>query len=78
MFPHGSNVHMGGGGQPSALFNVCRYSVQGLKQPGSEVDHNPPSSAEVRRSVLLLPLYASSAWTGIYLLLITTGHHPTV
>ena len=41
-------------------------SFLGVKRPGREVDHSPPSSAAVNKiwSYILLHLYAFMAWTG--------------
>jgi len=37
-------------GAPSFLFSVNRGSFLGLKRPGSDVDHSPASSAEVKNA----------------------------
>jgi hypothetical protein len=41
-----------------------KLGVMGVKRPGREADHPPPSSAEVkmRRAKLPLPQYAFMAW----------------
>lgn len=52
----------------SLLFNGYRVSYSGVKQPGSEVDHLPLSSAEVSKNLwssTSIPLYAFMAWTGL-------------
>jgi len=36
-----------------------------VKQAGRDVDHTPPSSADVKNGVTLpIPLYAMMVWTG--------------
>ena len=46
----------------------CRCSFPGLNRPEREVNHLPPSSAEVKNKwsfrPILFPLYALMAWTG--------------
>jgi hypothetical protein len=41
-------------------------SLTGVKQPGCDVDHSPPNSAEVKHewSIPLLPVCAFMAWKG--------------
>jgi hypothetical protein len=34
----------------------------GVKRPGREVDHSPPSSADVRNDGVILPLPGISSW----------------
>jgi hypothetical protein len=46
-------------GPPSLLNNGYRLSFPGLKRPGTDVDHPPPPSAEVKERVQLY-LYSSS------------------
>jgi len=46
-------------GPPSLLYNGYRVSFLGVKQPGCDVDHPPPSSAEVKERVAL-HLYSPS------------------
>ena len=50
----------------SILFNGYLCYLLGLKRPGREVNHPPPSSAEVTNewSLPLLLLHAFMAWTG--------------
>ena len=51
-------------GLPSLLCN--RYRVlPGLKRPGSDVDHAPPSSAEVKEKVELYP-YSPLGLRGVF------------
>jgi hypothetical protein len=40
-------------------------SFPGIKRPGCEVDHSPPSNAEIKNewSYTSAPLYAFMAWT---------------
>lgn len=58
-------------GLPSFLFEGYRSFVpHEVKQPGRDVDHSPPSSAEAKNEwsyILLLP-YAIKAWywTAVY------------
>jgi hypothetical protein len=60
------NVQTGSGAQPAS------YSVGiGVKRPGRDVDHSPPNAeVRMRGAMLLLPLYAFMAWTGIPFLLV--------
>jgi hypothetical protein len=34
----------------------------GVKRPGCEADHSPPSSAEVKNGVTIIPLPQTSSW----------------
>jgi hypothetical protein len=40
-------------------------TVPAVKRPGRDVDHPPPSSAEVKERVYLLPLWAYVACSGV-------------
>ena len=42
------NVHNGSGACPTSLFTGHGNSFPGVKRPGREVNHTPPSSAEVK------------------------------
>jgi hypothetical protein len=42
------NVQTGSGAHPVSLFNGYRLSFPGVKRPGREVNHPPPSSPEVK------------------------------
>ena len=35
-------------GPPNFLYNGCLVSIPGVKRPGRDADHPPPSSAEVK------------------------------
>ena len=49
-------------GPPSLLYNGYRVYFQGVKRPGSAVDHPPPSSAEVKEKIEL----CFSLWIFMY------------
>ena len=51
-------------GPPSLLYNGYRVFPGGKERPGCDVDHQPPSSAEVKKRVELY-LYSPSgpSWT---------------
>jgi hypothetical protein len=51
-------------GPPNLLFNGYRGSFPGLKRPGLEADHSPPSSADVKNSGAVSPLPHTSSWRG--------------
>jgi hypothetical protein len=40
----------------------------GIKRPGSEADHSPSSSAEVKNGAAINPLSHKSSWRGAYLI----------
>jgi hypothetical protein len=44
---------------PSLLYNRYRFSSPGVKRPGCDVDHPPPSSAEVKERVELYVCFPS-------------------
>jgi hypothetical protein len=48
-FPVLKNVQAGSGTQP-ASYSVGMGFFRGAKRPGRDVDHSPPSSAEVKNS----------------------------
>jgi len=54
---------------PSLPYNGHRNYFLCVKLPENEVDHSPPSSAEVKNEWICAstPLYAFMAWTGITL-----------
>jgi hypothetical protein len=47
--------------QPSIQW-VLEALSPGIKRPGGEADHSPPSSAEVKNSGAVLPLPHMSSW----------------
>jgi len=54
-------------GSPSLFLNGCLGSFLGVKWPGCEVDHSPPSSVEVKNEWSCTsppPICASIVWTG--------------
>ena len=51
-------------GPSSLLFNGYRGSFPGVKRPGREADHSPPSSVEVSGAAPHLPPYGLMTWTG--------------
>jgi hypothetical protein len=55
-------------GPPSLLFNGYRGSFPGVKQPGPEADHSPPSSTEVKNCGAVSPLPHMSSWYGAKLI----------
>jgi hypothetical protein len=58
------NVQNGSGAHPSSYPMGNRGSFRGVKRPGREADHSPPSSAEVKNawSYTSTPQYAFMAW----------------
>jgi hypothetical protein len=48
----------------SFLSNGDRGLFLGVQQPGREVDHSPPSSAEVKNGGAIPPLAHTSSWCG--------------
>jgi hypothetical protein len=44
------HVETGPGGHPASYPMGTRGSFHGVKQPGHEADHSPPSSAEVKNA----------------------------
>jgi hypothetical protein len=46
----------------SLISNGYRAVFPGVKQPGREADHSPPSSAEVKNGGAILPLPHTSSW----------------
>jgi hypothetical protein len=40
-------------GPPSLPYNVYRVSLPGIKRPGRDVEHPPPSSAEIKERAQL-------------------------
>jgi hypothetical protein len=58
-------VHNGSGAHPASYPMGTRGSFPGVKRPGSEADHPPPSSAEVKECVELY-LHSSNtpSWRG--------------
>jgi hypothetical protein len=44
---------------------VTVVSFKGLKQPGSEAEHSPPSNAEVTNRGAIPPLPCASSWRGV-------------
>jgi hypothetical protein len=60
------NVQTGSDAHPT-LFNEYWCSYLGVKWPGLDADHYPPSCPQVKNlcgDTLLLTLYAYMAWTG--------------
>jgi hypothetical protein len=53
-------VQTGPGAPPSLLYNGYRLSFKGVKRPGLDVNHSPPSSAEVKEKVELYLLPSES------------------
>jgi len=48
-FPH-HHVQTGSGAHPSSCPMGTRALVSGIRQPGHEADHSPPSSAKVNKN----------------------------
>jgi hypothetical protein len=67
-FPLHHRVQNGSGAHPASYPIGTRGSFLGVKRPGREADHSPPSSAEVKEC---LELYLHSpntpSWHGAYL-----------
>jgi hypothetical protein len=60
-----ARVQTGPGAHP-ASYTMCTGSFPGVKRPGRDVDHPPPSSAEVKERVeLYLYLTSGPSWTVI-------------
>jgi hypothetical protein len=57
-------VQNGSGAHPASYTMGTRDSFPGVKRPGREADHSPPSSAEVKNawSYISTPQYAFMAW----------------
>ena len=51
-------------GPPSNIYNGYRVSFPGVKRPGSDVNHPPPSSADVKERINLY-LYSPSGTHGL-------------
>jgi hypothetical protein len=52
-------------GSPSLLSNGYREAISpGLKRPGSNADHSPPSTAEVKNGRAIAPLADMFSWHG--------------
>jgi hypothetical protein len=47
----------------------------GVKRPGREADHSPPSSAEVKKSGAIPPLRNTSSWRDAWLSKGTLPYH---
>jgi hypothetical protein len=65
-------------GKTKLLFNGYRGSFQGIKRSERNVNHSPPSSAQLRMSgaVPLLHPYTIMLWIGATLLLLVTKYKP--
>jgi hypothetical protein len=52
-------------GPPSLLYNEYQgFFPSGVKRPGREADHSPPSSAEAKNGGAIVPLPHMSSWHG--------------
>jgi hypothetical protein len=60
-------VQNGSEAQPASYPMGTRGSSLGVKRPGREADHSPPSNAEVKASGAIppLPQYAFTAWCSV-------------
>jgi hypothetical protein len=57
--PH--SLHTDSGAHPSSYAGAL---FPGVKRPGREADHSPPSSAEVKNGGAVPPLPYTSSWRG--------------
>jgi hypothetical protein len=56
------NVQTDSGGHPGS-YPIDRRAIScGIKRPGRETDHSPPSSAEVKNGATISPLLNTSSW----------------
>jgi hypothetical protein len=61
-------LHTGSGAHPSPYPMGIWALSQGIKRPGREVDHSPPSSAEVKNAwsyTSILPQYVFMPWCSV-------------
>jgi hypothetical protein len=55
----------GSGSHPPSIEWVVGTLTSGVKRPGREASHSPPSSAQVKNGISIPPLPSTSLWRGV-------------
>jgi hypothetical protein len=58
------SAHTGSGSHPASYPMGTGALFLGIKRPGTEADHSPPSSAEVKKAGAIPPLPHTCLWHG--------------